>query len=80
MGDFLFIAPFRCRRIACDASTVALPELSARGYDKRLVAGSLAAGGTLGILIPPAGFISGNPKLANSTVSSIMCQVLMALF
>jgi tripartite ATP-independent transporter DctM subunit len=35
-------------------STVALPELSARGYDKRLVAGSLAAGGTLGILIPPS--------------------------
>src|SRR3546814_17167269 len=35
-------------------STVALPELSARGYNRRLVAGSLAAGGTLGILIPPS--------------------------
>jgi len=39
---------------AAAMSTVALPELSARGYNKRLVAGSLAAGGTLGILIPPS--------------------------
>lgn len=39
---------------AAAMSTVALPELSARGYDKRIVAGSLAAGGTLGILIPPS--------------------------
>ncbi|MGV3570915.1 MAG: TRAP transporter large permease [Ramlibacter sp.] len=33
---------------------VALPQLEARGYDKRLSPGSLAAGGTLGILIPPS--------------------------
>lgn len=39
---------------AAAMSTVALPELSRRGYSKRLVAGSLAAGGTLGILIPPS--------------------------
>lgn len=39
---------------AAAMSTVALPELSRRGYDRRLVAGSLAAGGTLGILIPPS--------------------------
>jgi tripartite ATP-independent transporter DctM subunit len=39
---------------AAAMSTVALPELSARGYNTRLVAGSLAAGGTLGILIPPS--------------------------
>ncbi len=39
---------------AAAMSTVALPELTKRGYDKRLVAGSLAAGGTLGILIPPS--------------------------
>ncbi|WP_121632320.1 TRAP transporter large permease [Tropicibacter alexandrii] len=39
---------------AAAMSTVALPELSARGYNRRLVAGSLAAGGTLGILIPPS--------------------------
>ena len=39
---------------AAAMSTVALPELSSRGYNKRLIAGSLAAGGTLGILIPPS--------------------------
>lgn len=39
---------------AAAMSTVALPELTARGYNKRIVAGSLAAGGTLGILIPPS--------------------------
>lgn len=34
--------------------TVSLPTLHAKNYDRRLVAGSLAAGGTLGILIPPS--------------------------
>ena len=33
---------------------VALPQLVARNYDPKLSAGSLAAGGTLGILIPPS--------------------------
>jgi C4-dicarboxylate transporter, DctM subunit len=33
---------------------VALPQLLGRGYHRPLAAGSLAAGGTLGILIPPS--------------------------
>ena len=33
---------------------VALPFMRARGYDNRLTLGSIAAGGTLGILIPPS--------------------------
>ncbi|MGE0715862.1 MAG: TRAP transporter large permease [Alphaproteobacteria bacterium] len=33
---------------------VAMPELRRRGYDPGLTTGSLAAGGTLGILIPPS--------------------------
>jgi C4-dicarboxylate transporter DctM subunit len=33
---------------------VALPQLLGRGYNRALAAGSLAAGGTLGILIPPS--------------------------
>jgi len=33
---------------------VAYPEQEARGYNRGLVTGSLAAGGTLGILIPPS--------------------------
>lgn len=39
---------------AASIGGVALPQLMARGYDPRLSAGSLAAGGTLGILIPPS--------------------------
>jgi tripartite ATP-independent transporter DctM subunit len=34
--------------------TVALPEMEKRGYDRSIAAGSVAAGGTLGILIPPS--------------------------
>ncbi|MFM1652035.1 TRAP transporter large permease [Brevibacillus sp. B_LB10_24] len=33
---------------------VAIPEMTARGYDKKSVLGMMAAGGTLGILIPPS--------------------------
>jgi len=33
---------------------VALPSMIKRGYDKSLAAGSICAGGTLGILIPPS--------------------------
>jgi tripartite ATP-independent transporter DctM subunit len=39
---------------AAAIGTVALPQLEKRGYDRRMAAGSLAAGGTLGILIPPS--------------------------
>jgi tripartite ATP-independent transporter DctM subunit len=39
---------------AATIGTVALPALNSRGYDERLALGSLAAGGTLGILIPPS--------------------------
>ncbi len=33
---------------------IALPSMLKRGYDKRMVMGSIAAGGTLGVLIPPS--------------------------
>lgn len=39
---------------AATIGTVGLPELEKRGYDTRLALGSIAAGGTLGILIPPS--------------------------
>lgn len=39
---------------AASIGQVALPELKARNYDARLATGTLAAGGTLGILIPPS--------------------------
>lgn len=39
---------------AATMTKVAYPEMMSHGYDKRLAAGSLAAGGTLGIMIPPS--------------------------
>ena len=39
---------------AASIGTVALPEQKAHSYNERLFLGSLAAGGTLGILIPPS--------------------------
>jgi len=39
---------------AAAVGSVAYPEMAARGYDRRLVVGSLAGGGTLGLLIPPS--------------------------
>jgi tripartite ATP-independent transporter DctM subunit len=35
-------------------SVIALPQMLATGYDKRLAIGTIASAGTLGILIPPA--------------------------
>ena len=50
-----------CGSTAATAATmgvVALPEMRQHGYDDSLSCGSIAAGGTLGILIPPStGFI-----------------------
>ncbi len=39
---------------AATVGTVAIPEMIQRGYERRFVLGLLAAGGTLGILIPPS--------------------------
>lgn len=39
---------------AAAIGSVALPELEKRNYDRRITLGSIAAGGTLGILIPPS--------------------------
>ncbi|MGI9481593.1 MAG: TRAP transporter large permease [Hyphomicrobiales bacterium] len=39
---------------AAAVGSVAYPEMVKRGYDKRAVVGSLAGGGTLGLLIPPS--------------------------
>jgi C4-dicarboxylate transporter, DctM subunit len=39
---------------AATIGTVAIPEIAKRGYDERLFLGTIAAGGTLGILVPPS--------------------------
>lgn len=40
--------------VAATMGTIAIPEMKERGYHIRLITGPLAAGGTLGILIPPS--------------------------
>lgn len=39
---------------AATVGTVAIPEMTKQGYDRKMIFGSLAGGGTLGILIPPS--------------------------
>ena len=49
-----------CGSSVATASTmarVALPEMLRQGYMQRLAAGCVAAGGTLGVLIPPSGIL-----------------------
>ena len=46
-----------CGSTAATAATmgrIALPEMKKRGYDDKLATGTIAAAGTLGILIPPS--------------------------
>jgi len=42
---------------AATMGEVALPEMKKRGYDPALATGCIAAGGSLGILIPPSGIL-----------------------
>ena len=73
---------------AATISRVALPTFHTRGYNERLVVGSLAAGGTLGILIPPSvllliyglstGTSVGRLFLAGFIPGAIMALVFMA--
>ena len=39
---------------AAAVGSVAYPEMTSRGYDRKMIVGSLAGGGTLGLLIPPS--------------------------
>jgi C4-dicarboxylate transporter DctM subunit len=64
----------------------ALPQMRQRGYDDRLSFGSIAAGGNLGIMIPPSaafvvyGFITETP-IASLFISGIVPGILLtALF
>jgi tripartite ATP-independent transporter DctM subunit len=56
---------------AATIGTVALPELEKRGYNEQLACGSLAAGGTLGILIPPSGTMIVYGMLADTSVGRL---------
>lgn len=59
--------------IACPATvgTVALPALNRRGYAKPISLGSLAAGGTLGILIPPSVAMLVYGSITNTSIGKL---------
>lgn len=56
---------------AATVGTVALPALQSRGYGSRQSLGSLAAGGTLGILIPPSVNLLIYGSLANESIGRL---------
>jgi tripartite ATP-independent transporter DctM subunit len=56
---------------AATVGTVALPSLMKRGYSMRQSLGSLAAGGTLGILIPPSVNMIVYGSLTNNSIGKL---------
>ena len=58
-------------------STIALPELLRRGYDKRMVTGVIQAGSSLGILIPPSVVLVLYAMIARAPVSELWLAGLM---
>jgi len=71
---------------AATIGTVALPAFRGRNYDERLVLGSIAAGATLGILIPPSINLIIYGAMSNTSVGRLYAAgvipglLLMALF
>jgi C4-dicarboxylate transporter DctM subunit len=87
VGCGLFSAVSGSNAATCaTVAKIALPELMRRGYDERMVIGSLTASGTLGILIPPSimmivyGFIA-QVSIARLFIAGILPGLLiMAIF
>jgi len=68
---------------AASLGRMAIPEMLDRGYKKHFAAGSIAAGGSLGILIPPSlafviyGYMSG-ASIAGLFIAGIIPGILLA--
>ena len=56
---------------AMTVGSVSIPEMLRLGYPKRLVFGLVAAGGTLGILIPPSLALIIYGVIANVSIGSL---------
>jgi len=76
-----------CGSTAATCATIAKiswPELKRRGYDERMIVGTLAASGTLGILIPPSimmivyGFVA-EVSIARLFIAGVVPGILMVL-
>lgn len=56
---------------AAAVGTVAIPEMRKRHYDDRLILGTVAAGGTLGIMIPPSAALIIYGTLTNTSIGAL---------
>ena len=61
---------------AATMTRIALPEMRAAGYDDGLATGSLAAGGSLGILIPPSIILVIYAAIAEQSVPKLFAAAL----
>ncbi|MGH7325084.1 MAG: TRAP transporter large permease [Candidatus Rokuibacteriota bacterium] len=85
VGCGLFSAVSGSNAATCATiAKIALPELKRRGYDERMIIGTLTASGTLGILIPPSimmivyGFIA-EVSIARLFIAGVIPGILMVL-
>ena len=62
---------------AATIGRVALPEMRARGYSVELATGSVAAGGTLGSLIPPSGMMVIYAVLTETSIGKIFVAAIV---
>jgi tripartite ATP-independent transporter DctM subunit len=62
---------------AATMTRIALPEMRKAGYDDRLATGSLAAGGSIGILIPPSIILVIYASIAEQSVPRLFAAALL---
>ena len=63
--------------VAATVSMIALPEMIARGYGRKLTIGLLCAGGTLGILFPPSLPLMLYGSMTNESIGSLFAATLI---
>ena len=61
-------------------SVIALPQMLAAGYDKRLAIGTIASAGTLGILIPPAIMLVVMAEMLATSAGNLFLAAIMPGF
>jgi tripartite ATP-independent transporter DctM subunit len=61
-------------------SVIALPQMLASGYDKRLAIGTIASAGTLGILLPPAIMLVVMAEMLGTSAGNLFLSAIMPGF